>query len=121
MMHNSLWAQMMRPLHQMTYPAYLTYMRERTSRLTTSLATNGLAKTLVSGVSIGDLTQGISLPKGDESLQGLVSQVKDLTKTVDLSAISELLQTFDSEKLSAEEIDRLIATENAKRQSALKF
>ena len=126
-MRGSLWSQIMRPVHQRTYPTYLTYLQERTSRLSASLATNGFRKTLISGVSLGDITGGINggLTEGisgsDGSIQNVLKQVKDLSKTVDLEAISDLFQNLDTETLSAEEIDKLIAVEDAKRQNALQF
>lgn len=121
LMHQSIWAQALRPIHKITYPTYLSYMKERTSRLSASLAANGLAKTLVNGVSIDNLTKGISLPRDTDAIQGLVEKVQSLSETVDLSAISELLGNLDSDTVSAEHIDELIAAENAKRLDALEF
>ena len=121
LMHKSIWAQLLRPMHQITYPTYLAYMKDRTSRLSASLATNGLGKTLVNGVSFNDLKQVISLPQDSDNIQGLVDQVKSLSQTVDLTEISELLSNFDSDTLSAEAIDERIALENAKRLEALNF
>lgn len=121
LMHNSVWAQLLRPIHQITYPTYLTYMKERTSRLSASLASNGLGRTLVNGVSFDDLKQVISLPQDSDNIQDLVDQVRSLSQSVDLTAISELLRNFDSDSLSAENIDERIAVENAKRLEALEF
>ena len=124
-MKQSYWAKIMHPIHQMTYPTYSAYLRERTSGLSTSLATNGFAKTIISGVSFAEITNSLSsqntVPGDSSSVQNIIGQVKDLSKTINLEAISDLLQNLDTETLSPEEIDRLIAVEDAKRQKALQF
>lgn len=123
-MANSYWAKGLYPIHRELYPYYRRSFDARTATLNASIANVGLAQTLIGGVSLSDLL-GPDLLGTDKiaeegaQLEEVIGEVQELAQSLDIQGLLSVLETDNGSIMNAEDIDRLIATENAKRQSAL--
>ena len=105
--------KMARPIHLFAYPHYLAALEARTQKLSFSIAQNGIGSTLVGGVSLASVNEGIGL---DAPNIGAVKEaLAQLSRNIDIDEITALIQTTDIDDLSAEEIDRRIKEEQAVR------
>lgn len=114
----SLWTQALYPVHAVVYPQYRQFMLARTQRLHRSIATKGLADTILHGVSLQqlhDVVSGGDTPVTDVVLEKLQSVIGDL----DIEELQKTIGEIDASGLNPEEIDRQIALEEARRRAVI--
>ncbi|MGC6440683.1 MAG: hypothetical protein ACON4Q_08615 [Candidatus Puniceispirillaceae bacterium] len=118
-MANSYWAKGLYPIHRELYPYYRRNFDERTATLSASIANVGLAQTLIGGVSLTDLIGTDKIAAEGAQLEEVIGEVQELAQSLDIQGLLSVLENDNGSIMNAEDIDRLIASENAKRQSAL--
>ena len=114
---NSYWIKIMRPIHLATYPYYLDFLETRTQKLSVSIAQNGIGNTLVGGINLSSLNEGLGFDK--PSLGEAAKAVRQLSQNINIDEISSLLETAKNEDVSPEAIDRRIKEEQAARLQAI--
>ena len=110
---DSYWVKIARPAHILAYPHYLTVLEARTQKLSFSIAQNGIASTLVGGISLGSGGEGTGFDT--PNLGAVKEALSELSRNINIDEITTLIQTTDVDDLSAEEIDRRIKEEQAVR------
>lgn len=113
----SYWLKALRPMHFAAYPLYLDLLEYRTARLSRSIAENGFASTLVGGITLNDINQGLGFD--NPSLAETGKALQKLVETIDLQEMNQLLDQAKDQNLSPEEIDRAITQEQAARLSVI--
>ena len=109
----SYWVKILRPIHLMTYPHYLSFLQLRTQKLSLSIAQNGVGNTLLGGISIASINEGLGFDAPD--LAKTKEAITALAKNIDIEEFSALVSETDLSDLSAEDIDRQIQEEQAAR------
>ena len=104
-------------MHFAAYPIYLDLLEYRTARLSRSIAENGIASTLVGGITLNDINQGLGFD--NPSLAETGKALQKLVETIDLQEMNQLLDQAKDQNLSPEEIDRAITQEQAARLSVI--
>ena len=114
----SYWVKILRPIHLFTYPHYLSFLQARTQKLSFSIAQKGVGETLLGGVSVGGINEGLGFdaPNLAEAKEAIAA----LAKNIDIEEFSALVKQTDISDLSAEEIDRQIQKEQATRLNIIK-
>lgn len=117
----SLWWKTSKPIARIIYPGYRALILERTEGLRAAIAEDGLFRALVEGgfskskdnleVEIIDLVGGsidVAVDFGEE--------FTDLVKTIDIDGLQEEINTLVDEGLTAEDVDKKIRAEEARRR-----
>lgn len=110
---DNYWVKIMRPLHRATYPYYLALMQQRTQKLSLSIAQNGLSGTVLGGVTLNSLNEGLGFDAPDVGAVG--KALENLSDNINLEEITNLLETANTQDVSAEAIDRTVREEQARR------
>ena len=115
----SVWAQALNPIHVLVYPHYRRYVLNRSHHLHQSVATNGLADTLLHGVS---LTQLGAVAKGNSAVvtDAVFDKVKSVIADLNIEELQQTISQIDASEISPEDIDRQIALEEARRQAFIR-
>lgn len=111
----SYWLKVMRPLHLATYPYYLSAFKARTQAFSMAIATDGFGASLVSGISLNSVNEGLGFEK--PSVSEALKDIQTLANSIDLEGLTEMLEQVDSEGLTPAEIDRMIQEEQAARRA----
>lgn len=116
-MREASWTKINWPFHKATYPLYRQVFADRTARFSESIASLGLATTLIGGV--GDFTLSADLAKrlNDPQIKSMIRTASKLATSLDIEAFKEQLNALQAENLSAEHIDQLIKAEDASRRA----
>ncbi|MGC6517327.1 MAG: CvpA family protein [Candidatus Puniceispirillaceae bacterium] len=110
---DSVWVRVMRPIHLVSYPYYLSFLEARTQNLSISIAQNGVAETFIGGISFQSLNDelGFDTP----SLSAASSALQELSRNINIDEITDLVETAKSQDITPEEIDRRIKAEQSSR------
>lgn len=120
----SLWWKVTKPAARAAYPLYQDLIGDRTANLQAAIAADGLIRgILAGGIDIDDSLESLiaeDAPKlAGELVVDLSGEMIENLETLDLDALQELFTPLMEEGFSAEEIDRQIRAEDARRRGLL--
>ena len=120
----SLWWKVTKPAARAAYPMYQNLIGDRTANLQAAIAADGLIKgILAGGIDVDDSLETLiaaDAPKrAGELVVELSGELTESLETLDLDALQELFTPLMEEGFSAEEIDRQIRAEDARRRQQL--
>ena len=119
----SLWWKVTKPAARSVYPTYRDLIGNRTENLRAGIAKDGLIKGVMSGGINVDEQIGMFITTGSENAEFLASGLSEefLTsmETFDLDALQALIEPLAEDGVSAEDIDRRIREEDARRRQML--
>ena len=120
----SLWWKVTKPAARAAYPMYQNLIGNRTANLQAAIAADGLIKgILAGGIDVDDSLETLiaaDAPKrAGELVVELSGELTESLETLDLDALQELFTPLMEEGFSAEEIDRQIRAEDARRRQQL--
>ena len=120
----SLWWKVTKPAARAAYPLYQNLIGDRTANLQAAIAADGLIKGILSGgINIDDSLENLiaeDAPKlAGELAVELSGEMIESLETLDLDALQELFTPLMEKGFSAEEIDRQIRAEDARRRGLL--
>ena len=106
------------------YPLYQDLIGDRTANLQAAIAADGLIRgVLAGGIDIDDSLAGLiaedASKLAEEFAVELSGEMIESLETLDLDALQELFTPLMEEGFSAEDIDRQIRAEDARRRGLL--
>lgn len=118
-MHQASWTKINWPFHKLAYPIYQNAFAGRTARFGDSVASLGLAATLVSGAGEFELSAALQDRLNDPKIREMIDEASRLAASLDVDALRQQLDELKLEDLTAENIDQMIKMEDAKRRAFL--
>ena len=118
-MHQAVWTKVNWPFHKIAYPIYETAFASRTTRFGESVASLGLASTLIGGAGDFQLSAALQARLNDPKVKNMIEEASRLASTLDVDALRKQLDELKLEDLTAENIDQMIKMEDAKRRAFL--
>ena len=114
----SYWVKILRPIHLFSYPYYLSFMEQRTQKLSLSIAQKGVWSTLLGGVSVDGINEALGFDA--PNLTKAKEAINALAKNIDIEEFAAMVEQTNISELSAEAIDRQIQKEQATRLNIIK-
>lgn len=118
-MHQTSWTKLNWPIHKVTFPMYQEIFSERTARFGESVASLGIATTLIRGTGEFELSKDLSKRLKDPKISAMIAEAQRLATNLDVAALQKQLNKLKTEDLTAENIDRMIKAEDLKRRQFL--
>ena len=118
-MHQTSWTKLNWPIHKVTFPMYQEIFSERTARFGESVASLGIATTLIRGTGEFELSKDLSKRLKDPKISAMIAEAQRLATNLDVEALQKQLNKLKTEDLTAENIDRMIKAEDLKRRQFL--
>ena len=116
-MRDASWTKINWPFHKAAYPVYRQVFADRTARFSESIASLGLANTLIGGVGDFTLSADLASRLNDPQIKSMIRKASKLAASLDVDALKAQLNELQAENLSAEHIDQLIKAEDANRRA----
>ena len=98
---------------------YQEIFSERTARFGGSVASLGIATTLIRGTGEFELSKDLSKRLNDPKISAMIAEAQRLATNLDVEALQKQLNKLKTEDLTAENIDRMIKAEDLKRRQFL--
>lgn len=113
----SYWLKLMRPIHLATYPYYQSAFKARTQAFSMAIAKDGFGASLIGGISLNNVNEGLGFDK--PSLSAALQDIQQLANSIDIDGLTQMLEEVDQENLNPADIDRMIQEEQAKRRALI--
>ena len=112
----SLWWTVTKPAARLIYPAYESLIYERTAGLRQAIAEDGVLKGLLKGNVSFDNNLTELIEAGVENADLITTDIIENLKTIDIDALYNDIETLREQGLTADDIDRQIREEDARRR-----
>lgn len=111
------WIKVNRFFHEASYPLYRDAFAKRTAGFSESVASLGLANTLISGTGDFTLSDELLQRLRDPKINKMIAQASALATSLDVDALKQQLMVLESQNLTPEHIDQMIKAEEANRRA----
>ena len=118
-MREAVWTKANWPFHKVAYPIYQDKFAGRTERFSESVASLGLASTLIGGTGEFNLSAELAQRLNDPKIRAMINEASELAATLDVDALKKQFSELELQDLTTENIDEMIKAEDMKRRTFL--